>query len=67
METCPRGASLLFVTFFVIIGNTLPTKTPKMLCLCSMTCQNTSETIDYIHRHPQWHLSLQTHKYPNIR
>ena len=40
METCPRGASLFFVTFFVIIGNTLPTKTPKMLYLCTVIGDN---------------------------
>ena len=31
------------------------------------SCQNTAEVIDYILRHPHWHLSLQTHKYLNIR
>ena len=31
------------------------------------SCANTAETIDYIRRHPHWRLSLQTHKYLNIR
>ncbi|MDR1698458.1 MAG: 7-carboxy-7-deazaguanine synthase QueE, partial [Prevotellaceae bacterium] len=31
------------------------------------SCQNTEETIQYILAHPQWRLSLQTHKYLNIR
>lgn len=31
------------------------------------SCQNTADVIDYILRHPRWHLSLQTHKYLNIR
>ena len=31
------------------------------------SCGNTAETIDYIQRHPHWRLSLQTHKYLNIR
>ena len=30
------------------------------------SCANTARTIDYILRHPQWRLSLQTHKYVNI-
>lgn len=29
--------------------------------------KNVKETIDYILRHPQWHLSLQTHKLIDIR
>ena len=37
------------------------------LYLQPCSCQNTAEVIDYILRHPQWHLSLQTHKYLNIR
>ncbi len=31
------------------------------------SCSNTSEAIDYILRHPHWRLSLQTHKYLDIR
>jgi organic radical activating enzyme len=31
------------------------------------SCANTAETVDYIQRHPRWRLSLQTHKYLNIR
>ena len=31
------------------------------------SCENTAETVDYIRRHPRWRLSLQTHKYLNIR
>ena len=31
------------------------------------SCQNTEEVIAYILRHPQWRLSLQTHKYLNIQ
>ncbi len=37
------------------------------LYLQPCSCQNTAEVIDYILRHPHWHLSLQTHKYLNIR
>lgn len=37
------------------------------LYLQPCSCQNTVEVIDYILRHPHWHLSLQTHKYLNIR
>lgn len=29
--------------------------------------RNTEATVEYIKRHPQWRLSLQTHKYLNIR
>ena len=31
------------------------------------SCSNTELTVDYILRHPRWRLSLQTHKYLNIR
>ena len=31
------------------------------------SCQNTPETVDYILCHPKWRLSLQTHKYLDIR
>ena len=31
------------------------------------SCANTAETVEYIQRHPHWRLSLQTHKYLNIR
>ena len=31
------------------------------------SCQNTEEVVAYIRRHPSWQLSLQTHKYLNIR
>ena len=37
------------------------------LYLQPCSCQNTAEVIDYILRHPHWHLPLQTHKYLNIR
>ena len=37
------------------------------LYLQPCSCQNTAEVIDYILRHPHWHLSLQTHKYLDIR
>ena len=37
------------------------------LYLQPCSCQNTAEVINYILRHPHWHLSLQTHKYLNIR
>lgn len=37
------------------------------LYLQPCSCQNTAEVIDYILRHPHWHLSLQTHKHLNIR
>ncbi len=31
------------------------------------SCRNTEQTIQYILSHPQWRLSLQTHKYLNIQ
>lgn len=31
------------------------------------SCQNTEEVIEYIKAHPQWRLSLQTHKLIDIR
>ena len=31
------------------------------------SCANTAETVAYIQAHPRWRLSLQTHKYLNIR
>ena len=31
------------------------------------SCSNTEDTVDYIQHHPHWRLSLQTHKYLNIR
>ena len=31
------------------------------------SCQNTAETVNYIQAHPLWRLSLQTHKYLEIR
>ena len=31
------------------------------------SCANTEETVNYILAHPWWRLSLQTHKYINIR
>jgi organic radical activating enzyme len=31
------------------------------------SCRNTEQTINYILVHPQWRLSLQTHKYLDIR
>lgn len=31
------------------------------------SCQNTKQVIDYIMQHPHWQLSIQTHKYLNIR
>ena len=31
------------------------------------SCKNTEEVIDYILEHPEWRLSLQTHKLTNIR
>lgn len=37
------------------------------LYLQPCSCQNTADVIDYILRHPHWHLSLQTHKYIDIR
>lgn len=37
------------------------------LYLQPCSCQNTREVIDYILQHPHWCLSLQTHKYLNIR
>ena len=30
------------------------------------SCRNTQEVVEYILRHPQWRLSLQTHKLINI-
>ena len=37
----------------------------RLLQPCSML--NTQEVIDYIKKHPQWRLSLQTHKMLDIR
>ena len=37
------------------------------LYLQPCSCQNTEEVVNYILQHPHWHLSLQTHKYLNIR
>ena len=31
------------------------------------SCANTAETVEYIQAHPRWRLSLQTHKYLEIR
>ena len=31
------------------------------------SCRNTKEVVEYILHHPQWRLSLQTHKLINIR
>lgn len=31
------------------------------------SCQNTAQTVDYILSHPHWRLSLQTHKYIDVR
>ena len=31
------------------------------------SCQNTAETVQYILDNPEWQLSIQTHKYLNIR
>lgn len=36
-----------------------------MLQPCS--CQNTEEVVEYVKTHPQWRLSLQTHKMIHIR
>lgn len=40
---------------------------PKVKCLQPCSRINTRETIDYIIAHPWWRLSLQTHKYIDIR
>ena len=37
------------------------------LFLQPCSCQNTQEVIAYIEQHPHWRLSLQTHKYLEIR
>lgn len=37
------------------------------LYLQPCSCRNTAEVVEYILHHPHWHLSLQTHKYLNIR
>ena len=37
------------------------------LFLQPCSCQNTGQVIDYILRYPHWRLSLQTHKYLQIR
>lgn len=31
------------------------------------SCENTAETVEYVLLHPRWRLSLQTHKYIDIR
>ena len=38
-----------------------------MLFLQPCSCQNTAETVDYVMNHPQWRLSLQTHKLISIK
>lgn len=40
---------------------------PKVKCLQPCSGLNTAETIEYILAHPQWRLSLQTHKLLDIR
>ena len=32
-----------------------------------LSCGNTAEVVDYILKHPQWRMSLQTHKLINIK
>ena len=32
-----------------------------------LSCGNTAEVVDYIRKHPQWRMSLQTHKLINIQ
>ncbi len=39
----------------------------KRYFLQPCSCQNTAETIAYIEQHPQWRLSLQTHKLVGIQ
>ena len=39
----------------------------KYRCLQPRSCSNTAETIAFVLAHPQWTLSLQTHKYLDIR
>lgn len=39
----------------------------RHLFLQPCSCRNTEAVVEYILRHPQWRLSLQTHKYLNIR
>lgn len=39
----------------------------KQYFLQPCSCRNTEEVIAYILKHPQWRLSLQTHKLLNIR
>ena len=40
---------------------------PGMRYLQPCSGKNTEEVIEYIKKHPTWRLSLQTHKYLNIR
>lgn len=39
----------------------------RHLFLQPCSCQNNEAVVEYILSHPQWRLSLQTHKYLNIR
>lgn len=39
----------------------------RHLFLQPCSCRNTEAVVEYILSHPQWRLSLQTHKYLNIR
>ena len=39
----------------------------RHLFLQPCSCRNNAEVVEYILSHPQWRLSLQTHKYLNIR
>lgn len=55
---------VVYVGQDVSVYEQLPT-THYFLQPCS--CQNTEEVIAYLLKHPQWRLSLQTHKLLNIR
>jgi len=41
--------------------------TSENFLLQPCSCHNTRQTIDYILSHPHWRLSLQTHKYIDVR
>lgn len=47
------------------IAATLPPARHRFLQ--PLSCSNTDQVVDYLLKHPDWRLSLQTHKFINIR
>ena len=61
--TCVLPESIDWVTCSPKLGASLKASS-YFLQPCS--CQNTAEVVEYIKSHPQWRLSLQTHKLIDI-